>query len=61
MVFRRSLQAASWLALAVVVGAPTAYLFDGMPLDVVQAWMLGGTVVWFLATPFWMGRPAGTA
>jgi len=61
MVLRRCLQAASWLSLAIVVGTPTAYLLDGMTLDAVKAWMLGGTVLWFLVTPFWMGRPVPTS
>jgi hypothetical protein len=53
---RRIAQAASLAALAATITPPVLYFFDRMELDVATAWMLGATVVWFAATPFWMGR-----
>jgi len=51
----------SWVALAVVTLPPFLYLFETLELRVVKALMLGGTVVWFMTTPFWMGRKGGNS
>lgn len=50
------LQLLSWAALAVTLALPVMYLAGGVPLDVVKTWLLAATVVWFAATPMWMGR-----
>jgi len=49
----------SWVALAVVALPPFLYLSETLEMEMVKALMLGGTVVWFMATPFWMGRTGG--
>lgn len=51
----------SWVALAVVTLPPFLYLSESLELGMVKALMLGGTVVWFMATPFWMGRKDGNS
>ena len=53
---RRVLQALSWIALAATV-LPSVLLLTGrMELDDVKSAMLVATIVWFVATPLWMGR-----
>ena len=48
----------SWLALGVTL-VPACLFFAGK-LDLVQtqAWMLGGTALWFITAPFWMEHKA---
>ncbi len=55
---KRIAEILSWLALAVTL-APACLFFAGK-LDLVQtqAWMLGGTALWFIVTPFWMEHKA---
>jgi len=53
--FRRLCQLVSWLSLAAVVGPGGAYLLGTVDLEQVKEIMLIGTVVWFIATPMWMG------
>lgn len=56
MVMRRILQLVSWLALAGIVVPPVLFLAGRMDLDQQKLWMLIATIVWFVATPLWMGR-----
>ena len=56
MTVRPILQALSWTALAVTLALPVMYLAGGAPLEAVKTWLLAATVVWFVATPMWMGR-----
>jgi hypothetical protein len=51
------LQIASWAALAGTITAPVMYLNGQMTLEQTKLAMLVATVVWFAATPLWMGRP----
>jgi hypothetical protein len=52
----RLLKVASWFFLT-LVGAPSVFSFlGGMSLATVQLLAFVGTIGWFLATPFWMGR-----
>jgi hypothetical protein len=46
----------SLLALILTI-APAIMLVNGsLTLDQVKLFMLVATVVWYIATPFWMGR-----
>jgi hypothetical protein len=53
---RRPLQLASWLALAGIVLPPMLYFNGTMTHDGVKTVTLVATVLWFAATPLWMGR-----
>ncbi len=53
--FRQLCRLASWGSLAAVVVPGGAYLLGPANLDDVKGMMLIGTVVWFIATPLWMG------
>ena len=53
---RRILQIVSWLACAATVLPAVMFLFGMMSLPVVKQNMFAATVVWFVITPFWMGR-----
>ena len=46
----------SLVALAGTILPPVMFFGGWMDLDTVKLWMLAGTVAWFAATPFWMGR-----
>ena len=59
MVFRRLLQLISWLALAGTIVPSVLFLAGSMELDPTQWLMLLATIVWFVATPLWMGREEG--
>lgn len=54
---RPILQVLSWAALGVTLALPLMYLMGSAPLDTMKTWMLAATIVWFAATPLWMGRP----
>jgi len=54
-VFRRLTQLVSWLAIAGIVVPGVVYLLGKTDLDRVKWVMLLSTVVWFAATPLWMG------
>lgn len=56
-VFRRACQVVSWASLAAVVVPGLFYLSRSASLDDVKAVMIAGTVLWFIATPLWMGVP----
>ena len=53
---RRALQVASWLALAGIVLPPMLYFSGTMTHHGVKVVTLVATVLWFVATPLWMGR-----
>jgi hypothetical protein len=46
----------SWLALAGTIAPPLLFFADAATLDQVKTWMGAATVVWFVATPFWMDK-----
>jgi hypothetical protein len=47
----------SWLALAMTVGVALISVYNRrIGLESVQSCLLAATVVWFVATPFWMER-----
>jgi hypothetical protein len=56
MAIRRILQVVSWLALAATIVPPVLFLTERMELGQMKTWMLAATIVWFAATPLWMGR-----
>ncbi len=49
-------QIVSLLALAATIVPCLLYFFGAIGLDAVKLTALIGTIVWFIATPFWMGR-----
>jgi uncharacterized membrane protein len=53
---RTILQIISWVALAGTILPSVLYLADRVTLEQSQNWLLAATVVWFVATPLWMGR-----
>jgi len=53
---RRLLQIVSWLALVATILPSALFLAGRITLDQSKAWLLVATIVWFAATPFWMGR-----
>jgi hypothetical protein len=53
---RRVLQVVSWAALAATVLPAVLFFRDALGLDETKLWTLAGTLAWFAATPFWMGR-----
>ncbi|MBN1911524.1 MAG: hypothetical protein JW818_17415 [Pirellulales bacterium] len=61
MTTRRLFQIVSWLALAGTILPSVAFLAGSVGLPSVQWTMLAATVVWFAATPLWMGRERGAA
>jgi hypothetical protein len=46
----------SLLALALVIGPAGLYFLGQIELPGVKAATLAGTILWFVATPRWMGR-----
>ncbi|MCX7824378.1 MAG: hypothetical protein N2689_02350 [Verrucomicrobiae bacterium] len=55
---KRIAETLSWLALGVTLAAACLFFADRLDLRQAQAWILGGTVLWFVATPFWMEHKA---
>jgi hypothetical protein len=55
---KRIAQIISGLALAGTILPPCLFFADKLSLAASQQWMLGATVVWFMATPFWMEHKA---
>ncbi len=49
-------QVVSWLALAGTILPPFLFFTGRIDLDTTKVAMLVATVVWYVATPFWMGR-----
>jgi hypothetical protein len=55
---KRIAQILSALALAGTMVPPCLFFADVMTLAAVLPWMLGATVLWFVATPLWMEHKA---
>jgi hypothetical protein len=55
---RIALQIVSLVALGVVVLPSIVYFSGNMELDRVKWLLLLATIVWFVVTPFWMGKDA---
>ncbi len=53
---RLVLQILSWIALALTIVPSVLFLSDKMELDTMKHTMTIATVLWFVVTPFWMGR-----
>jgi purine-cytosine permease-like protein len=53
--FRLLCQLLSWVSLAGVVAPGAVYLAGAASLDDVKTLMIASTVLWFIATPLWMG------
>jgi hypothetical protein len=56
---KRVAQLISFLALATILLSAVLFFADCLSRAAAQAGLLIATVVWFVATPFWMGRKAG--
>jgi hypothetical protein len=54
---RLLLQIVSWAALATTIAPAVLFLTGHVTLDQTKWSMLLATIVWFAATPLWMGRP----
>lgn len=55
---KRIAEILSWVALAVTLAPACLFFADKLDLAQTQGWMLGGAVLWFVATPFWMEHKA---
>jgi hypothetical protein len=53
---RRLLQLASFLALAGILVPPLLYFAGTLAHEPLKVVMLGATILWFVATPFWMNE-----
>jgi hypothetical protein len=51
---KTALRFVSAVALVGTILPPILYVGGVMDLDQAKLWMLGATVAWFAATPFWM-------
>ena len=58
---RKLAQTISWLAILGTILPSALYLFNGVSLELCQWAMLLATIVWFVVTPFWMGRDTKAA
>jgi hypothetical protein len=47
-------QILSVLALVITIGAPSLFFYDQLGMATMQQWLLGATVLWFMAAPCWM-------
>ena len=56
MVMRRIMQVVSWLALVGTILPSVMFLAGRLELPLTRWLMLPPTIVWFVVTPFWMGR-----
>lgn len=54
---RRVLQILSWISLAATIASSILFVMDRISLDQSKLILGLATVVWFVATPLWMGRP----
>ncbi len=55
---KRIAQSLSALALAGTLIPPCLFFADQLALNTMQQWLLGATVLWFVATPVWMEHKA---
>lgn len=53
---RRVAQIVSWIALIGALAPACLFFVDRCTLEQVKQWTLVATIVWFIATPFWMDR-----
>lgn len=51
---KRVAQALSVVALTGTLLPPVLFFAGTMDLAAAQRWLLGATLLWFVATPFWM-------
>ena len=55
---KRIAQLISGLALVATLLPAGLFFADAMALPTARLWMLGGALVWFVATPVWMEHKA---
>lgn len=51
---KRTAQVLSAVALVATLAPAGLFFADHLSLAAMQQWLLGATVLWFLATPLWM-------
>jgi hypothetical protein len=52
---------ASWIGLAATAAPCLLFYFNAIDLNAMKTITLIGTLVWFIATPIWMGRESDPA
>jgi hypothetical protein len=55
---KRLAQILSVVALIGTLIPPSLFFADRLSLATMQQWLLGATVLWFVATPLWMEHKA---
>jgi hypothetical protein len=55
---KRIAQILSALALVATIAPPCLFFADKLDLGPTKQWLLAATVLWFVATPFWMEHKA---
>ena len=55
---KRIAQAFSAVALVATLVTPCLFFADRLSLAAMQQWLLGATILWFVATPLWMEHRA---
>ncbi len=55
---KRMAQILSAAALAATIIPPGLFFADHLGLEATKRWLLGATILWFAATPFWMEHKA---
>ncbi len=58
---RLPLQIISWIALVGTILPASLFLAGRMELATSKNWLLAATILWFAATPLWMGRKSEAA
>lgn len=53
---KRFLKVVSLVALAATLVPSVLAFLGAIDLDAVKTWALAGTLLWFAATPLWMGH-----
>lgn len=56
---KRLAQILSAVALVATLVPPCLFFADHISLASMQQWLLGATVLWFIATPLWMEHKTG--
>jgi hypothetical protein len=56
---KRLAQILSAGALVATLVPACLFFADRLPLAAMQQWLLGATVLWFIATPLWMEHQTG--
>ncbi|MGA0899545.1 MAG: hypothetical protein ACO3SO_03975 [Luteolibacter sp.] len=44
----------SWVSLMLIVVPPVLYFTDAVTMEIMNALLLAGTLIWFVTAPLWM-------